>query len=156
AVNLARQLGDRQRLEMSLSLLGLAALFLDDIPRARSVLEESIALGRALNNKRDLASALAFFSYAVFLSGKDLEAARPYFDESIKLCREIGDTVRVADTLNNWGMAAIGAGAYEEARRSFQESKTVYEATHNALFINISRSGLAEVARQLGEYDSAE
>jgi tetratricopeptide (TPR) repeat protein len=156
AVHLSRQLGDRQRLEMSLTMSGLAALFLDDIQGARSVLEESIELGRALNNKFDLASALAFLSYADFRGSGDLEGARPYFDESIRLGREIGDKIRVADTLNNWGLTAFGAGEYEEARRSFQASMTIYEAAHNALFINISRSGLADVARRLGDYDSAE
>jgi len=155
AVNLSRQLGDRQRLEMSLTMLSLTAFFLDDIRVARAALEESIELGRALDNKFDLATALAFFSHAVFRGSGDLEEARPYFDEAVRLGREIGDEVRIADTLNNWGLTAFGAGEYEEARRSFQESMAIYEAAGNAQFVNISRSGLADVARREGDHDKA-
>jgi len=156
AVNLSRQLGDRQRLEMSLTMLSLTAFFLDDIRVSRAALEESIELGRALDNKFDLASALAFLSHAVFRGSGDLEAARPYFAEAVRLGREIGDEVRIADTLNNWGLTAFGAGEYEEARRSFQESMAIHEAAGNAQFVNISRSGLADVARREGDHDKAE
>src|SRR5205807_2521627 len=121
---------------MSLTMSSLTAIFLDDIQGAQAMLAESIALGRALNNKPDLASALAFFTSIVFRSSGNLEAARPYFEEAVRLGRELGDQVRIADTLNNWGLSAFGAGEYEEARRSFQESMTIYEAAHNALFIN--------------------
>jgi predicted ATPase/class 3 adenylate cyclase/Tfp pilus assembly protein PilF len=156
AVSLLRRLDDRPRLGLTLTMLGLTTFFLDDIPVARAVLEEGAELGRAVNNKSDLALALTFLGQVIFRSSKDYAAARPYFEEAVKLGQEIGNGDRAADIWNNWGLAAYQAGEYEEARRCFLASMTIHERLPGGQFQNISRSGLADVAWRLGDYDQAE
>jgi len=156
SISLWRQLGDRRRLAMSLTILGLTAFFLDDIPVARVVLDEGIALGRAENNRSDLALALTFMGAVVYRDAGDYPAVRVYFEEAIRLGRELGIPEREADIWNNWGQTAYLAGEYAEALRCFQASASLLGVIESGQFRNISRSGLADVAWRMGEYAKAE
>ncbi len=103
---------------------GLLAWAQNDVPRARALLEESLALSRGLGDKRALARTLNTFGY-VALDGAD-EQARPYFEEALSLAREIGEMELVGFALNNLGEMARARGDYQQARAFYQEALATY------------------------------
>jgi predicted ATPase/class 3 adenylate cyclase len=150
-----RRSGDRRGLAMALSLLGLVDFFLDDTQAAQAVLEESIDIARAFGNLNILCASLSYLGRVIFRLSGDFSAARAPLEEGVRLSRELGDKQRLADTLFNYGSTAYQAGEYGIARRQFQESMTFFAEIGNVHFLNMSRSGLAEVAWREGDTERA-
>jgi len=150
-----RRSEDRRGLASALAILGLVDFFLDDTQAAQVILEESIEVARGLGNLNILCASLGYLGMVVFRNTGDFSAARDPLEESVRLSREFGDKHRLADTLLNYGQTAYLAGEYGIARRQFQESMALFEETGNVQFLNMSRSGLAEIFWREGDTDQA-
>jgi tetratricopeptide (TPR) repeat protein len=140
---------------MALSLLGLADFLLDDTQAAQAILEESIDIARGLGNLVIQCASVSYLGMLAFRRTGDFSAARVHLRESVRLGRELGDKQRLADALLNYGRTAYQAGEYGIARRQFQESMAFFAESGNVHFLNMSRSGLAEVAWREGDTDRA-
>jgi tetratricopeptide (TPR) repeat protein len=124
-------------------------------PEAASVsIEEAMDIARRLGNQQLLTGALmlqASISIDLngYLAGRDLLLkAMHEFDQD----------------KNNFGSAmtrmilafqTLEAGDYDEAGRLYQESYTLYELAGLRGFQNVTRSGLAEIARLKGDFPRA-
>src|SRR5215203_460020 len=104
----------------ALSGAGFLAWMQGDQGQARSQLEESVALWRAVGDKQGLAQALRFLSGS-FESRGDYVAARPLAEESVKLFREGDDTFGLGISLSRLGITALAQGDYEVARAALEE-----------------------------------
>ncbi|HEX4943281.1 MAG TPA: tetratricopeptide repeat protein [Usitatibacteraceae bacterium] len=106
---IARETGDRSRIEAVLQPLGLAMLGKGDLRAARGHFEEALALARELGNKRELAAALNALAQLHRAEGHP-DAAEPLYEQAVDLARELGDRESIAIGLLNLAMVSIGRG----------------------------------------------
>ena len=112
---IARELGDKRRIEAVLQPLGMACLGRGDVASARTHLTEALALARELGNKRELAAALNAIGQLHRMEG-ELDAAEPIYGDVVAIARELRDRDIVAIGLLNLAMVSIGRGSTAPAR----------------------------------------
>jgi len=123
---IAREIGDKARVAMTLQPLHEAALGQGDRDAAWRFAEEAVALARELPDRRELAAALTALAQMNRLDGR-LDAAEPLYDQAVVLVRELGDRESIAIGLLNLGMVAIGRGAHDRARSMLLEALAIAE-----------------------------
>jgi len=116
---LYREMGDRQGVARSISILGMGACLQDDYALARSRLAESLALYRALGDKLGIADVLS--ALGSFADNQDYLRARAYLEESLAIYRELGHLAGIGSTLSSLGMLALWQGDYTLARPWLEE-----------------------------------
>lgn len=84
------------------------------------------------------------------------EQARYFFEQSLKICRELDDRQEMAFVLLKLGMLEEEMGEYEQARRACQESLLLYREVADLYGIGRALNELGEIAYQQGEYQTAE
>ncbi len=104
---------------MALSTTGFVAVQIPHFERAKSCMEESLALYEKIDDKRGIAFALRGCGWVAMIRG-DLELAVPYVEQSVALCTEIGDL---------WGMAwsAFDSGYLAFVRSDWTQAETLLE-----------------------------
>ena len=85
------QLGDRRAVAVLLHRLGVEALMGDDLPRARQLFEESMAMCRAMPNAKLEADAVGKLGWVERREGNH-ERALELFELSATLCEQVGFT----------------------------------------------------------------
>ncbi len=85
----------------------------------------------------------------------DLQAARSCFEESLALCRDLGDKQGSANALSSLGAVASGLGDYATSRSLREESLFLRRELGDKGGIACSLSNLGEVARCQGDYAAA-
>ncbi len=78
---IAREIGDKSRIAFGAATLGMAAVGLGDLTRARAYSEEAVALARELGSRRDLAVALISLAQLHRMEGQ-LDVAEPLYREA--------------------------------------------------------------------------
>jgi predicted ATPase/class 3 adenylate cyclase len=124
-----------------------------DLPRARALLEESLALYRKLGDRRGLARTLNSLGLVGFELG-ETDRASSLWEEGLSLAREIGAQDLVSTLLNNVGEAARIQGDYERARKLYEEALDMDgEVSTQGTAIRLMNLGL--VAYSQGDYAAA-
>ena len=123
---IARELGDKKRIEAVLQPLGMACLGRGDVASARRHLTEALALARELGNKRELAAALNALAQLHRMEG-ELDAAEPIYGDVVAIARELRDREIVAIGLLNLAMVSIGRGSTTPARGMLLEVLAIAE-----------------------------
>jgi predicted ATPase/DNA-binding CsgD family transcriptional regulator len=101
-----------------------------DAERATILVEESLALSRALGDTPGIAQALYLLGHTAWLQG-DLARAGALLEESLELCRTMDDRHSVAFTLYNLANLARYQGAYTKARVLLEESLALFRERAN-------------------------
>src|SRR5215469_7452754 len=113
--------------------LGAAAMLVTmqgDAERATMLVEEGLALSRALGDTPGIAQALYLLGHAAWLQG-DLARAGALLEESSELCRSMHDRDSVAFTLYNLANLARYQGEYAKARALLEESLALFRERAN-------------------------
>jgi len=113
--------------------LGAAAMLVTmqgDAERATILVEESLALSRAIGDTPGVAQALYLLGHAAWLQG-DLSRAGALLQESTELCRTIDDRDSLAYTLYNLANLARYQGEYAKARALLEESQALFRERAN-------------------------
>jgi len=97
-----------------------------DRERARQLLEQSLALYRALNDRSGSARALRLLGFVQRLLG-DYDGAWQLCQESLSIRRALGDRDGVAECLSELGWAATLQARYEEGEQLIRESLALYQ-----------------------------
>lgn len=118
SIAIARQIGDRSRVEYALQPLGLACIGMGDLVSAKGYMAEALALAREMGEHREIAAALNWAAQIARLEG-DLEAAEPLYREVLALGREMPDIAAIS--LLNLAMVAIGRGDLARAQEMLRE-----------------------------------
>jgi len=121
---------------------GLLAVAEGDLRTGQTVLKESVAIWRQLDDQHGLALALAALGRVA--SKRREPAARPLIAESLALCRALGDQRRVAMRLIQLGLHATYEGDPVTACASLTESLTICRDLGD-------RVGMADATFQLGQ-----
>jgi len=149
ALALYRELGDKEGIAAGLTDLGKVAVLgqRDDIPLP-AVLEELGKFKLGIKNRNTLASLLILEGLVALRRG-DLERSATLNEESLKLCRETGDTQAMIVCLGNLGTIALIRADYEGAVSPLRESLRLGWETDYKVTIQFSLNGLACVAAGL-------
>jgi predicted ATPase len=114
------------------------------------------ALARAGADERNLARCRALFDVgqvAVFMG--NYPEAQAYLLESLAIARELGDTRRIAASLQPLGMACLGQGDAEAARMYLQEGLSLAREQGDKREIATALNMFAQFLRVEGEFDVA-
>ena len=135
-----------------------------DNERARSLLEENLAVLRELENEGDAATPLKKF-YVFNLLGAlaineedDYPRGAALWEAGLALARETGDVNAVGSTLSNLGYAELLQGEYERARTLSEEALTLARdlGAGRTGFIPETLVNLGLAAREQGYHERAD
>jgi predicted ATPase/DNA-binding SARP family transcriptional activator len=123
------------------------------------LVEGRLALERALAAGADAPAAVRARcrNGAGVLAGEqgDFAAARSFFEESLTLAREAGDSDRVASALSNLGILALYQADYDRAESLYRESRDLWAATGNRANIAAALENLGCIALCRYQLDEA-
>jgi predicted ATPase/DNA-binding winged helix-turn-helix (wHTH) protein len=150
------QAGDAATSERAdaLNTAGALAYLQSDYAAAKALHEESLAIRRALGDRRGVATSLSNLG-AVACDHGEFASAIPQFEESLAILRELNDPWGVAIALGNLGRAANEQGEFASARARIEESLAIKRTLGNRAGIASSLASLANVAHGQGDYAAA-
>jgi predicted ATPase/class 3 adenylate cyclase len=126
----------------------------EDLARARTLMESSLAIFRETGDRFGIAQCLeGLGDYA--LREEEVEQARAAWEEGLAIRKELGDQDGIGYSLNQLGRLAYEEGEYERAGDLYEESLTVFRGVGNNWAMSIALSGLGSVALAQGEYEPA-
>jgi tetratricopeptide (TPR) repeat protein len=133
---------------------GVLAVFQGDREAAKDQLTESIAIWRALADRRGLANTLGFLSMALGFRG-EWALAEATQEESEQLARAIEDAPALAMALYGQGRALIERGDDRQARARMEESLSAARAAGDIGNIALILTDLGQVVLRQGDYTTA-
>ena len=101
------------------------ALNQDDLQRAATFCEESLALSRELGDTAGITDALEIRGHLARIQN-DFVAARSLIEEVVSLARETGDKWRFASGLHDLAWVCLEQGEYSRARSMYEECLTAF------------------------------
>ncbi len=119
-LNLSREIGDKKKIAQSCNGLGITRLNQNDFD-IRPLLEESLEIGRELDDKAIVGVALMGLGEIARLEG-DYAQAHSYYEETLNEARKGGDAFNLLYALFNLGSVSCMKGDAETAREQFTES----------------------------------
>ena len=138
----------------ALHVAGGLAWYQTDYPAARTLLEESLALSRALHDRWGLARTLNSLGNLAIEQG-DYPVAQALYEESLALWREVGDRRVAAGTLGNLALVAYECGDLAVARALSQEALALSRELRDEGRVARALSILGNVARDQGDLAAA-
>lgn len=138
----------------ALAGLGVLAVRLRDFERAVGCYEQSLALSRAVGDRRGVAFALDNLGYLANDRGDRLEAER-LLSESLTLYRELGDKRGLAKALDTLGLVAMLHGDHERAGPLLEESLALARAADDRWLMATTLTNLGVLANHRRGYAQA-
>jgi tetratricopeptide (TPR) repeat protein len=108
-----------------LEALGAIAQHLGTHEEAKRLHQQSLALRRALGDRRGIAESLSSLGWVSLTQGQFLEGER-FVRESVAICREMGDEMSVANGLSDLGSMLILSGQFADAYSLKEETLAIY------------------------------
>ena len=156
-VALARKLNNPLHLARTLHFLGMSSVFLGDVTLAFEALHESETICRKFDYKDELASVLQSLAYATMEihgspAAKQLQS---YMEESLALSRGSLNPEGAVRSEGILAKLAFYRGDLAEARKHADLMLDLHKEMGDQLSVTGHQSGMAHVARQLGNFDEA-
>ena len=149
---IAREIGDKGRVAMTLQLLGMAVSEQGDRAAALEHFEESLAMIREIGPPRRLAAALQNLAHW-HTDGGDSVAAEAVLEQTLALAHELGDRGgNTAAAMTNLAGLAVKRGAYVRARELLFEAADISQEIGSRYAGGLSLNGAMELAAYLGEW----
>jgi predicted ATPase/DNA-binding SARP family transcriptional activator len=124
-----------------------------DLATARRLLEESLALGRALGDRWTVAAALGMLGE--FPNEEMTRRARALQEESLALWRELGHEGAIAYRLCGLARLCYIAGDMEMGRGLYRESLALRQQRGDLWGVSTTLFHLAHLARHQGDFEEA-
>jgi tetratricopeptide (TPR) repeat protein len=121
---LAGEIGDKENMIASLTMLGSVALGMGDHPKSKEVFEHSVALSREYADKRRLSAALNNLAELHRTRG-DFDEAEKLYEEALTINRERGSETEVIVNLLNLAMTSISRGSLDRAKSLTREALAI-------------------------------
>jgi non-specific serine/threonine protein kinase len=131
---------------------GQLAFFMGRYAEAERYLEESVAIGREIDDKRRITQALTLLG-VVCIDHEDRSTARRHLHEALALARELGDKVQLALALNAVAELHRAEGELELAESHYEESLAVRRGLgdRDGVAIDLLNLTVTSITRGLGE-----
>lgn len=153
SLEIARQVGDKQGVAVSLNALALIAREGGDMPAARSLSEESLAQWRELGDQRTIARGLSNLANIAKLEG-DYNQALDLYAECVAVFRDLGDEAGLAWTLNYQGDVARDQGELYVARALNEQSLDIFRKLGNRWGVASALADLGNLAMEERDYSA--
>ncbi len=138
------------------ALLGAGSLanYQADYARAHQLLQKSLALHRALDDKQGIAYCLNLLSHGEMMMG-NFAAARAALEESLAIFRELGDTRGVGYSLYFLGSMHLSSDDLAAARPLLEESLRHLKAAGDRWWVGNTLIQLGWGIHRQGEHENA-
>jgi non-specific serine/threonine protein kinase len=120
----------------------------------RNLLSEILARPDTQQRTEFRARALDWTGWLAYFQG-EFKQALTVLEESLNIWRELGNSLGIAQTLNNLGAVANGQGNYEQSRIYHAESLAIRRKHGDRRSIAVSLHNLGEVYLSQEDYDQA-
>jgi predicted ATPase len=147
ALDIARQLGDKRGIAVSLNALGVNDRNRGEAAVAHSLFEESLLLWRELGDQKAVARALSNLANVVKLQG-DYARARSLHAECLSIFQGLGDRAGVAWSLNSQGDVARDQGDSAAAQALYQQGLAIFRELGDYWGIAGTLTDLGNLARE--------
>lgn len=152
---IARAIGDDRLLASLEERRGTALTFLGRGQQSKAVLEAAIPLLERIGDLGRLWVALTNLEGTHRLEG-DLEAARRYNEQCLKVAERLGNPSYVAFSLINLGQILLSLGAWEEAAEELQRAEGALERAASARVYSVYRLAmLGQLLLWQGDWEGA-
>jgi tetratricopeptide (TPR) repeat protein len=147
---MAGSLPGRAALANASAFLGMVTYTMGDYPAGHRLLEEGLAMKRALDDRWGTALCLRHLGLAAYDQGAYNEARR-LLGESLTLSRAMGSPWSIAYSLNVLGTAVHAQGAYAEAQEILHEGLALSQALADRYNAISAKKSLGIVHQALGD-----
>ncbi len=134
---------------------GAFAAIQGDLPAAQILMDQSLAVRRAVGDTRGVAQTLNNLGNLAQMQG-DIDTAEACLTEASALNRSLGNQAQEATNLANLGRLAQMREDYPRARTFFEDALAIHRAQGNQQGIAIALNNLGSLNRQLENYADAE
>lgn len=152
ALTAARACQDRAGTAFCQLVLGILALQSNDTTRSLSLLGDSLAFYREIDDRFFMSAILDWLGHLKI----SLIDALPLFEEGLELSRETGALDVTAWILSGIGFTRLSTGELDRARACFQESLAIQRSRGDWKGIVLNTSYLGRAAFFSGEYEKAQ
>jgi len=151
--DIARQLGDKTGVAVSLNALAVTAFDRGDVAIARALFEESLVLWRETGDQKAVARALSNLANVFKVQG-DYDRVRSLQAECLSIFRGLGDRIGIAWSLNYQGDVARDQGD-SAARTLYEQGLAIFRELGDRWGIASTLADLGSLAREQGDYSTA-
>ena len=155
ALNIYREIGDRQGEANALGGLGIAYASLGDYPKAIEFLQQSLAIARDIGDRQWEAGSLGNLGIA-YASLGDYPKAIELHQQSLAIARDLGDHRGEASSLGNLGNAYFSLGDYPKAIELHQQYLAIARDIGDRQGEAYSLNNLGFALLELGQFAKAE
>jgi predicted ATPase/serine/threonine protein kinase len=152
--NIARRLGDKTGVAVSLNALGVVAGDEGNVEAARDLFAESLAMWREVGDQKAVARALSNLASVIKLLG-DYDRALALHSECLSIFRELGDQTGVAWSLNYQGDLQRDRGDSTAAQSLYEQGLAIFRELGDRWGIAGTLRDLGSLAREHGDYSTA-
>jgi predicted ATPase/serine/threonine protein kinase len=149
--DIARKLGDKTGIAVSLNALAVFARDRGDVATARVLFETSLGLWRELGDQKAVARALSNLANVLKLQG-DYDRARALYAECLAIFRGLGDRTGVAWSLNYQGDVARDQGDSAAAQALYEQGLVIFRELGDRWGIAGTLADLGSLAREQRNY----
>jgi predicted ATPase len=150
SLEIARQLGDKRSMAVSLNALGVNARDSDNLPAAANFLEQSLALWRETRRSSRRSPRHQQSRERRQLTGG--LRARALYEECLSIFRELDDRAGIAWALNHQGDVARDQGDSAAAQSFYQSSLAIFRELDDRWGVAGSLADLGNLAREQRDY----
>jgi predicted ATPase len=149
--DIARELGDKTGIAVSLNALAVFARDRGDVATAHILFEASLGLWRELGDEKAVARALSNLANVLKLQG-DYDRARSLYAECLAIFRGLEDRTGVAWSLNYQGDVARDQGDSAGAQALYEQGLVIFRELGDRWGIAGTLADLGSLAREQGNY----
>lgn len=154
ALEIYRELGDKEGIAAQLCALGTTAHFRSDLEAASKWFEEALAVCREIGQPKQIAATLSNLANIVSAQG-DRRLARSMLHEALSVFAASGDVVSVGWSFNHLADVAFRCGDCTEARQLYNKGLDVFRKFGDQWGIGRSCTDLGYVAIETGDASGA-
>ena len=151
---IARQLGDKMGVAVSLNALAVFASDRGEAATARALFEEGLALWRELGDQKAVARALSNLANVLKVQ-RDYDRAHALYVECLSIFQGLGDRTGVAWSLNYQGDVARDRGDTAAARKLYEQGLGIFRELGDRRGVAGTLADLGSLAREQGDYSAA-
>ncbi len=152
--DIARQLGDKMGVAVSLNALGVVACGRGDVATACALFEEGLVLWRELGDQKAVARALSNLANVLKVE-REYDRAHALHVECLSIFQGLGDRTGVAWSLNYQGDIARDRGDTAAARKMYEQGLGIFRELGDRWGIAGTLADLGSLAREQGDYSAA-
>jgi tetratricopeptide (TPR) repeat protein len=147
SLEIARALGDRRGIAVSLNALGVHARDLGELEAACLRFEESLSIWKEIGDRQAEARSLSNLANASALRGH-YHQAHSFYAECLSIFQALNDRMGVAWSLNYQGDVARDQGNTEDARALYEQALVIFREHNDRWGVAGTLADLGNLARE--------